>query len=231
MLPRRSLSAPLAAPLAAPLLIIAALALTGCDDDCEFNDVDVPGKDANPDGVPYPAGPYGIGPRQGSVAGDIVPNFVFRGYRNGNTGGDPVTLSLADLYDPTGQRNVVIHLMAAAMWCPVCTKQTDAMVQAHGTLKSEGATIVQSIIMGPDRDVPPDRCDLVDWITERGAPFTVVLDVDARRLTTVTTLSAVPFNALIDARTMEVLQSGEGAPVDYTAYVRTALDWVAANPR
>lgn len=213
------------------LSILTALPLVGCDEDCEFNDVDVAGNTANPDGVPYPAGPFGAQPRQGATPGDILPNFVFRGYRNGDTSGDPVTLSLADLYDPTGQRQLVVHLMAAAMWCPVCHDQTKAMVQAHSTLRGEGAAILQAVIMGPDRNVSPDRCDLVDWIEEQSAPFTVVLDVDARRLATVAPLTAVPFNALIDARTMEVLLAGEGAPVDYTAYVRSALEWVAANPR
>ncbi|MBW2456052.1 MAG: redoxin domain-containing protein [Deltaproteobacteria bacterium] len=213
------------------LTILAALLLAGCDEDCEFNDVDVAGHAANPDGVPYPAGPFGAQPRQGATPGDILPNFVFRGYRNGDTSGDPVTVSLADLYDPTGQRQLVVHLMAAAMWCPVCHDQTEAMVKAHSTLRGEGAAILQAIIMGPDRNVSPDRCDLVDWMDERSVPFTVVLDVDARRIATVAPLTAVPWNALIDARTMEVLQAGEGAPVDYTAYVRSALEWVAANPR
>ena len=213
------------------LSILAAPLLAGCDDGCELNDVDVPGNEANPDGVPYPAGPFGAQPRQGATAGDTIPNFVFRGYRNGNTSGEPVTVSLADLYDPTGGRQLVIHLMAAAMWCPVCHDQTAAMVEAHDTLQGEGAAILQAVIMGPDPDAPADRCDLVNWIEDRKAPFTVVLDVDARRLTTVAPIHAVPFNALIDARTMEVLQAGEGAPVDYTGYVRSALEWVAANPR
>ena len=110
-------------------------------------------------------------------------------------------------------------------------RQTEAMVAAQPALRAEGAVVVQALIMGPDPDVPPDRCDLVDWIEQGDTNFTVVLDVEARRISSVTVISAVPWNALVDTRTMEVLQAGEGVPQDYASYVRSALDWVAANPR
>ncbi len=217
--------------LAILLVGLAAFVLAGCEEDCDFNDVDVAGNDHNPEGVPYPTGQLGARPRQGSIPGDTIPNFMFRGYVDGDTSGGLRTVSLADYFDPSGERNLVLHLMAAAMWCPVCTGQTEAMVAAQAALRAEGAVVVQAIIMGPDPDVPPDRCDLVDWIEQEDTNFTVVLDVEARRIASVTVINAVPWNALVDTRTMEVLQAGEGAPQDYAGYVRSALDWVAANPR
>ncbi len=224
-----------ASPLTMLLAVLAvglvALVLAGCDEDCDFDDVDVVGHDHNPDGVPYPTGQLGATPRQGTIPGDIIPNFMFRGYLDGTTSGGLRTVSLADVYDPSGERNLVVHLMAVAMWCPVCSEQTKAMVAAQPALRAEGAVVVQAVIMGPDPDVPPDRCDLVNWIQERNANFTVVLDVNARRIASVAAITAIPWNALIDARTMEVLQADLGAPQDYAAYVRSALDWVAANPR
>jgi hypothetical protein len=213
------------------VVALAAFGLAGCEEDCDFDDGDVAGHANNPDGLPYPTGQFGAQPRQGSIPGDTIPNFVFRGYVDGDTSGDLKTVSLADFYDPSGERNVVLHLMAAAMWCPVCADETDAMVAALPALRAEGAVVVQAVIMGPDQDVPADRCDLVNWIEDHDANFTVVLDVNARRIATVAAITAVPWNGLVDTRTMEVLQADLGAPQDYAAYVRSALDWVAANPR
>jgi len=139
-------------------------------------------------------------------------------------------VSMADLYDPDGKRNKILHLMEAAMWCPICSGQTTDMKPAIPALRADGVVVVQAIIDGPTRGADPDRCDLESWVESRDLPFTVVFDAGAKRVGPVAQLRAVPWNALIDTRTMEVLDVMEGRPDDYEAYIRWGLDWVAANP-
>lgn len=216
-------------------LVLAAalvLGLGGCDDsDCAFDDVDVAGRDVNPEGVPYPAGPYGGTARQGSIPGDVFPNFTFQGYPNSSRGEGLQPISLADFHDPDARRHSVLHLAAVAMWCPYCQAETQEMVQAVPALRAEGAEFIQVIIDGPSQGEPPDRCLLDEWVSEFDTNFSVVLDVDARRLGTIATIRSVPYNVVLDTRTMEVLYAGAGVPSDYTAFVRTYLAWVEGHPR
>jgi hypothetical protein len=188
-----------------------------------LDDVDVPGRDRNPDGIAYPTDRLGSTPRQGPTPGDHFPNLTFRGYPGSNRAAGLQTVSLADYYDPDAARHRVLHLMAAALWCPHCQHETDLMAAAAPTLTAEGAVFVQAAIDGASRDEPPDLCSVESWMTDHGTNFTVVFDVDARRIGAVAEISGVPWNALIDTRTMEVLDVTVGTPQDFAAYVRAGL--------
>jgi hypothetical protein len=224
-------SLPFVQPSVVLLAIVAALSGTGCDEDCSFTDDVVAGGATNPEGVPYPAGTYGATPREGSVPGDIFPNLGFRGYPDAATGGGLQTISLADFYDPEMRHHRVLHLSAVAMWCPHCARETDQLAQIAPTLRAEGAAFLQLIIDGPSQGEAPDRCDLDEWVEEHDANFTVVLDGAARRLGTVVAIGSVPYNAIIDTRTMEVLDAGTGAPDDMASIIRTWLGLLDDSPR
>lgn len=213
------------------LLLVALGTMAGCDGDCDFADDVVEGRADNPDGVAYPEGTYGATPRQGTLPGDIFPNFGFPGYVDSATGGSLQTVSLADFYDPEMRRYRVLHLSAVAMWCPYCARETEQLAAVAPALRQEGAGLLQLIIDGPSQGEAPDRCDLEDWIDDHDTGFTVVLDSGARRLGTVTAIQSVPYNAIIDTRTMEVLDTGTGAPDDIAAAIRFWISWVNDHPR
>lgn len=219
--------------LTVALVVTAPAAGPGCSDEsCAFEDTDVAGRSANPEGLPYPPGPYGATPRQGSTPGDVFPNFSFRGQRDSVVDEDGLeTISLADYHDPEQRRYRVLHLSAVAMWCPYCARETAELARVATALRAEGAALLQVAIDGPSQGEGPDRCDLADWVAEHDTSFTVVLDVGARRLGTVTSLASVPYNAIIDTRTMEVLEAGTGAPDDIAAVVRYWMSWVDDHPR
>lgn len=214
----------------AGLAVLTAATLAGCDSDCAFDDVDVPGRDRNPDGVPYPTDRLGTTPRNGATPGDHFPNLTFQGYPDSNRAAGLQTISLADYHDPDATRHRLLHLMAAALWCPHCQHETDLMAAFVPTLTAEGAVFVQAAIYGPSRGEAPDLCNVDSWITSHGTNFTVVFDVDARRLGSVVEISGVPWNTLIDTRTMEVLDVTIGTPADFEAYIRSALDAVGTPP-
>lgn len=195
---------------------------TGCSEeqDCAFEDTVVAGRDANPDGVAYPEGPYGAEP------GELYPNHTFHGYVDSDTSRLSL-VSMADFLDPERKRHRLLHLMAAAMWCPVCSGQTDEMALFVPELEPEGLVVVQALIDGPSRGTPPDRCDMESWIERRGTTFTVVFDASGQRTAFVARYRGVPWNALVDTSTMRVVAAVEGRPSDYAAFVRSGLDAVA----
>ncbi len=72
-------------------------ALVLCEDCDPFDDVDVTGRDHNPDGVPYPTDNLGLTPRSGNTPGQHIPNFTYRGYVDSNREAGLQTISLADI--------------------------------------------------------------------------------------------------------------------------------------
>jgi hypothetical protein len=227
------------ASTAAALLGAAALATgtgsshrlaLGCSGDCAFDDVDVAGRTTSPSGAAYPTGDFGFRPRDGTVAGQLVPNLTFHGYPGSERADGLQAVSVADFYDPEAESHRVLLLSAIVMWCPHCGAETDTLSGLAATLRSEGAEILQIAIDGPDQGVAPDRCDLDSWVDEKSTSFTVVIDGNARRMSQYTSVSSVPWNALVDARTMEVLDVTMGEPADVAGYVRSALDWVDSHP-
>ena len=211
-LPRRAILS-----ASAGLLVSAACSE---EEDCSFEDTMVAGRDANPDGVAYPAGPYG------ADAGELYPNYTFHGYVDSHTSGVAL-VSMADYLDPGRKRHRLLHLMVGAMWCPVCSGQTDEMVLAMPELEAEGLVVVQALIDGPTRGEPPDRCDMESWIERRGTSFTVVFDASGQRTAFLARYQVVPWNALIDTTTMRVVAAMEGRPADYEAFIRSGLDAIA----
>ena len=81
-------------------------------------------------------------------------------------------------------------------------------------------------MQGADRGRPLTLADVDQWVAQMGTAFTVVIDVDARRLSTVADIVGVPWNALIDTRSMEVLDVTVGEVTDVQAYVQGGVDWV-----
>lgn len=170
------------------------------------------GHDSNPDGVPYPspAGGYGHTARSGSTPGSIIQNFKFLGYLNGDLTQPETTISLADYYDPCNKRYKMIHLSVAAVWCVPCNDETDAIVAAKSQLDSEGVIVLQALDDGPTQGKPATNVDLTNWIKNHKSNFTEMLDPGLQNLGGFFNAAAIPWNADIDPRTMEMLDSSEG---------------------
>ncbi|MBI4703721.1 MAG: redoxin domain-containing protein [Deltaproteobacteria bacterium] len=218
-------------PLLVAALAVAALQSCGGEPDCApFDDADVPGRGVNPDGVDYPAQGWGARPRQGDVPGDTFPNFSFRGYVDSDRAAGLQTVSLADYYDPEAKRHKVLCLSLVVMWCPHCNRETAQLAARSPTLRQEGAEFLQAVAEGPEGSAPT-LCDLGDWTAEHGTSFTVVLDARARRIGSVSAVTGVPWNVLVDTRTMEVLAVDIEELVDVDAYVRAGIEWVESHPR
>ncbi len=192
----------------------------------------------NPQGIPYPSAGIGIGARgldasnapNANHHGDVMQNYKFLGYPDGDSSKAMQTVSLADYYDPTGTKYKVLHIIAAAEWCGPCNDETSALVTA---LKSSattypGVVYLQTLVEGFTPSTGATPADLNDWVAKYHQGFAVVLDPEAYDLGAFFNAAAVPFNADIDARSMEILQAGVGE--DSPDSAKVWLDWVNANP-
>ena len=103
-----------------------------------------------------------------------------------------------------------MHLSVAAVWCEPCNEETVAFVAAKAMLDQEQVVLVQALSDGPTKNVPATTGDLQFWISENKSNFTEMLDPNLTNLGTFFDAAAVPWNADIDPRTMEILDDGTG---------------------
>lgn len=170
--------------------------------------------DTNPDGVPYPTENIGTIPRKGDKAGNRIANYKFLGYPDGDTAGGLKPISLAQFFDPTGEKIQIIHIQAAGVWCSACQGETKAVVPIQEKLLAKKAIWLVSLAEGPTPGQPAKKGDLDGWIKRFDSPYTHWLDPANANLGPFYDRTALPWNANIDARTMEILTSGTGGFAD-----------------
>ncbi len=180
------------------------------------------GHNVNPDGVAYPvpAGGYGHSPRSGNIRGNVIQNFKFLGYPDPtNTSSGLQTISLADYYDPCQKRYKLLHLTVAGVWCTPCNMETDAIVAAKSQLASENIIVLQALDDGPVMGTPAGVRDLNNWLNLHHPTFPEMLDPGLYNLGGFFNASAIPWNADIDVRTMEILTSSVGEEDPTTDFI------------
>lgn len=193
--------------------------------------------DKNPAGDCYPTVNQGYNPRKGSVAGNRIPNFKFIGYRSTDAAktpstGNTETIQLADYFDPKGTKYKVIRIIVASVWCGPCNAETDYMVQnkLSTDLGAQGAVFLQALSDGPVAGTGALLEDLQGWIVKHNTDFTEMLDPGVKNLGVFFPASAVPFNATIDARSMEILAVELGFNSQMKSDVTKWVSWTNANP-
>ncbi|HVH45314.1 MAG TPA: redoxin domain-containing protein [Labilithrix sp.] len=198
-------------------------------EDEPFPDPDLATVETNPDGDPYPTDSIGGQKRNGTRAGDRMPNLTFRGYRNGRAGGLE-TISLAEYYDPQQRHHKVLHLQVAATWCAICSSELEATVAVTDPLKARGILFLEVIVSGKTAGKGPSLAEVDTWIDRHKTNFPTGIDVAARRLGALgVSGAAMPHDILIDTRTMEILDSSVGAPLDVAKYALEGLRFVEEN--
>jgi hypothetical protein len=223
------------APLLAACLTLASLAVAGCasketqDRGLEGAGVESAGSapDSNPEGVPYPKDNIGTGARKGLNAGNRIQNFKFLGYPDGDPNQGLQPLSLARYFDPSGTKYRIIHIQAAGVWCTACQAETKAVVPMKADLEAKKAVWLVSLAEGPTPGAASRQKDLDGWIAAFKSPFTHWLDPANANLGPFYDRTALPWNANIDARTMEILTAQTGARTSREAILKEIDDAIA----
>jgi thiol-disulfide isomerase/thioredoxin len=167
--------------------------------------------DTNPDGVAYPTDNIGTNARSGNRAGNRIANYKFVGYPDGDPSKGLQPISLANYFDPTGTKVKLIHIQASGSWCPHCVKELEAVSPIKDKLDERKVVWIVSLAEGPTPGTPSKVSDLDKWLDSYKPPFTHVLDSGNKNLGPFYDAAALPWNASISAKTMEILSSGTGA--------------------
>ena len=220
-------------PMRAPLLLaLAGLALAvACSGGTSTEELPREAPTANtknPDGIAYPTDFLGAIARRGTTRGERIPNFAFRGYLSGDRT-KLETRSLADFYDPGTKRYKLIHVIAVAYWCSICRGETKEIAPLQAKLRSDGVVQLAVMINGASNGIGPSLAELEDWHTSYNPSYDLAFDVRGTQLAAMR-FSGVPWNALIDPRTMELLTSTEGAPQNVASYIDAGLAFVTSAP-
>jgi hypothetical protein len=170
-----------------------------------------PQDELNPAGVAYPKDKIGTLARKGSKPGNRIANYKFLGYPNGDVSGGLKRIKLADYYDPQGATYKIIHLQAAGVWCTYCKAETEIVVPMKAEIEAKGTVWLVSLAEGPSPGTPSTQKDLDGWIAQFKSNYTHWLDPGNKNLGPFYDRAALPWNANIDATTMEILTAGTGA--------------------
>ena len=213
--------------------VVVAVAVASCsaskDSPPDFPDPDVPGHDTNPDGLAYPTDHIGGTAHHSKVAGDRIPNFTFEAYVDGDRAAGLKTISLADYFDPQQKRNKVLHIEVSAVWCAICSTVTTETVKIKDELGKEGVVYLEVMTAGNRPGAGPSLGEVDDWVTRHSSNITTAIDVSSRRLGSIGVDPGVrPWDIVVDTRTMEILESSGGAPIDVATYDRSYLKAVAS---
>jgi hypothetical protein len=167
--------------------------------------------DTNPDGVAYPSDHLGTSPRQGNNPGDRIKNYKFMGYPDGDVSQGLQPISLANYFDPTGTRYKLIHIQASGAWCIHCKREIEAASPIKGEFDARKVVWIVSLAEGDVLGQPSTEKDLDGWIQSYKPPFTHLLDPGNHNLGPFYDDAALPWNANISAKTMEILTAQVGA--------------------
>lgn len=153
-----------------------------------------------------------------------IANLKFKGYKANGTSpiaaqGDLVPISLCDFYNPTGKNGnyKLIHIAGASRWCGPCSHEASDISgydyqagQRTGPgiaadLAPLGVVFFQVLFEGEAGGSPATNIDLQLWATSHQSNFTSVIDPGPTALREFLDGKTLPWNADINARTMEIL--------------------------
>jgi len=169
-----------------------------------------PGGSTSPDPTvtpgDYPPGPYGLDTTM------TFPSVSFQGYVGGQA--PWTTIALKDYYDPDGTKGIRgIYLTGSAPWCAACVSEAKSFpARFANEYKAKGARFVTAILQD-DAHGPATRGTVDDWVKTFGTNYDIVLDPTFSILKKDSSgggSAALPYNYVIDPRTMKVTQINAG---------------------
>jgi len=158
-------------------------------------------------------------------------NYKFLGLPRGTLTQALEPISMASLYDPSGTRTKLIHIQASATWCGYCQAEAEAAIALSEQLAERKVVWLMSLAEGPTPGRGATKDDLNAWVAKFTPSCPQVLDSGHQNFGAFYDAAAVPWNANIDARTMEILSSGVGALVNEAAVLADVDGWLAKIDR
>jgi hypothetical protein len=179
-----------------------------------------------------------------------MQNFKFLGWPNASQGsptvdtGPFVPVALSSFYDPQQKKYKLLHISVAGVWCGPCNIETVTLTTIAGTLAKEGVVIIQALTEGPVAGNAAKLGDMMGWMPSHMAgvvdgfsvgprgpiDYNMVIDPEGANLGVFFTENAIPWEADIDVRTMEILYQNVGEDPNTQTHIEGYLKWVETNP-
>lgn len=158
-----------------------------------------PDPDPPPATCTYPGGPYG------ETAGSVVsPNLSWDGFRPGST--TPTTVSPNDFFDCDGSRGInAVYAIIGTQWCSGCRAEAEELAYKASQWASLGVVVV-TLLAETSSGSPASIDTASSWRGQYDLQDTYVCADPGYDLFTG---DFVPFQILIDPRTMTVVEAGE----------------------
>lgn len=171
----------------------------------------------------YPAGPFGLKP------GQVFPNLTLHGYRDGT--GAWTAITLKDYFDPDGSRGINgIYLTVSAPWCAGCVAEARSFPALYrDKYRAKGARLITALVQD-GASKPASQKTVDSWIATYGIDYDVVADPELTTVRMDASSSgslALPYNYVIDPRTMRITQINAG-PI-FTGGTIVGLDELLAK--
>ncbi len=154
----------------------------------------------------YPPPPYGV------AEGSTIADITFAGLRNPksanyNFSGEKIEqISLRDYYNPTGDttRPRMLLIAASAGWCGPCRLEADESMPNYKFWNPKGAEFLTALFDSNTAGTPAAPTDATSWSKTYKLEYPMVLDPQ-QKLGAYANLQAVPFNLVIDLKTMTIV--------------------------
>lgn len=212
---------------------------TGADAGVDASESEADGGDGgalpnvNPYGVAYPTGDIGTTARRGNTAGQRIRNFSFAGYRDAAARGTITNVSMVDYFDPQQKLSPpvkLIHLTAASRWDTYSNSAATQATPLIDSLRADGVVWITVLVEGTSAGVASTMADLDAFATAHPLKAPMVLDPGASALGVFFDQAALPWNAWIDARSMEILSAAGGSVGDISREASTQLSAWETRP-
>ncbi|HEX7599962.1 MAG TPA: hypothetical protein VF316_00075, partial [Polyangiaceae bacterium] len=115
-----------------------------------------------------------------------------------------------DFFDPTGEKYLLLHITVAAVWCKPCNDETDEIATTLAAQFGPQKVVYLQALTEDGAYAAAKLSDLQGWIDLHQNNFSTVLDPEQINLGVFFDKAAIPFNATIDARSMEILSASTG---------------------
>jgi hypothetical protein len=159
----------------------------------------------NPYGASYPTAHIGWRVRTGTVKGDVIANLTLAGYAAGASA--VTTGSLADVFDPEGRTHDMVAAIVVSRWDAYSNMMMTSLAAALPARVALFAVLAEGNTAG----TAATAADLTAWHTKYPS-IASYLDPSASQWMPLLDVAAFPFVIELDARTMEIVSAGAGAP-------------------
>jgi hypothetical protein len=216
-------------PRHALLGLFVAVGAVGCNQDPSADNgkgIDEPAPCPEclpPRNLAYPAPPYGV------AAGAIINPFPFQGYINAQAQSATLdTISLSDFYNPHGddafpagspygdgaKKPTALLIDIASVWCGPCNEEARSLLNGlYAKYKPCGGEFLFQLAEGAAPGAPVDATLLHVWVSNYHVAYPATID-PAKQLLPLYNSESFPDGAIVDTRTMKIVEVISGVPDD-----------------